>query len=163
VPHRAEKSHPHIEDAHARSWEREFPHFKPEQMFALVSDIESYPIFVPGCRYARIVERGETAWRVENVFGFGPVQRRFISTAELEPSLRLDISSRDGPWREFRLSWRFQPSGTGCRVSCASTLRFRSPLLAALAKVSASSMEERIIGAFSARADVLFAGHRRRR
>jgi coenzyme Q-binding protein COQ10 len=151
-----------VDEAHTRSWQREFPRFKPEQLFALVADIESYPIFMPGCLDARIVEKGEEVWRVENVFGFGPVQRRFISIAELKPPDRLDISSRDGPWRDFRMSWQFQPSGAGCRVSCTSTSRFRSPVLAALARFSESAMEERIIAAFEARAEVLFGGNHRR-
>lgn len=145
-----------------REWVREFPRFKPEELFALVSDIESYPLFVPGCLNARIVERSERVWRVENVFGFGPVRTRFISIAELDRPHRLDISSRDGPWRDFRLAWRFQPSGAGCRVSCTSTLELRSPLLAPLAKLSESAFGRRLIAAFEARARLLFGGHSRR-
>jgi coenzyme Q-binding protein COQ10 len=152
-----------IEEANTRTWERKFPRFKPEQLFALVSDIESYPIFVPGCLNARIVERSERVWRVENVFGFGPVRSRFTSIAELDPPRRLDISSGDGPWRDFRMSWQFRPSGTGCRVSCTSTLEFRSPLFAVLAKFLRSEMEARIIAAFEARAKALFGSNHRRR
>jgi coenzyme Q-binding protein COQ10 len=140
---------------------REFPRFKPEEMFALVSDIESYPIFVPGCLSARIVEKSERLWRVENVFGFGPMRTRFMSDAELDPPHRLDISSRDGPWRDFRMCWQFQPAGAGCRVSCASSLELRSPLLAALAKFSEDGIEESTIAAFEARARVLFGDRRR--
>jgi coenzyme Q-binding protein COQ10 len=150
-------------NASTRHWEREFPRFKPEQLFALVSDIESYPLFLPGCLNAHILGRGEKVWRVENVFGFGPVQSRFVTVAELDPPRRIDISSHDGPWRDFRMFWQFQPSGTGCRVSCTSSVEFRSPLLAALAKLSESGMEERIIAAFEARANALFGDNDRRR
>jgi coenzyme Q-binding protein COQ10 len=144
-------------------WEREFPRFKPEQLFALVSDVESYPTFMPACLDARILERNDRVWRVENIFGVGPLQTRFISTAELDPPGRLDISSCDGPWRDFRMSWQFQPSGAGCRVSCTSSMEFRSPLWGTLAKISESKMEERIIAAFEARAEALLGGNNRRR
>lgn len=153
----------HSETMNTRHWEREFPRYTPEQLFALVSDVESYPTFMPGCLNARIVEKKERVWRVENVFGFGPLQSRFISIAELDPPRRLDISSCDGPWRDFHMSWQLQPSGTGCRVSCTSCSEFRSPLMAALAKFSESDIEERIIAAFEARARVLFGGKHRRR
>jgi coenzyme Q-binding protein COQ10 len=153
----------HTETTNTRHWEREFPHFTPEQLFALVSDVESYPAFMPGCLNAHIVGRKERIWRVENVFGFGPLQTRFISIAELDPPHRLDISSHDGPWRDFHMSWQLQPSGTGCRVSCTSCLEFRSPMMAALAKFSEDEMENGIIAAFEARAKALFGGNRPRR
>ena len=146
-----------------REWVREFPHFKPEELFALVSDVESYPIFLPGCLNARIVERSGRILRVENVFGFGPMRTRFVSMAELEPPHRLDISSRDGPWRNFRLAWRFQPMNGGCRVSCASSLELRSPLLAGLAKLSENAVGNRLMAAFEARAKALFGRDHRRR
>jgi Polyketide cyclase / dehydrase and lipid transport len=62
-----------------RRRQREFPRFKPEQLFALVSDVESYPIFIPSCVSARIVEKRERIWRVENVFGVGPYAGAFCA------------------------------------------------------------------------------------
>jgi len=142
-------------------WKREFPSFKPEQLFALVSDVENYPIFMPACVSARILEKSERIWQVENVFGVGPVRRRFLCVAKLDPPRAIDISSNDGLWRDFHISWRFESSGSGCCVSCASRAVFRSPLLAALAKISQGEMEDRIISAFEARARTLFGHHRR--
>jgi len=149
--------------AGTREWVREFPLFKPEELFALVSDVESYPIFLPGCLNARIMERSGRVLRVENVFGFGPMRTRFVSVAELAPPHRLDISSRDGPWRNFRLCWRFQPMNGGCRVSCTSSLELRSALLAPLAKLSENAIGNRLMAAFEARAEALFGRNRRRR
>jgi coenzyme Q-binding protein COQ10 len=158
-PHRLD----HTGDAGADHWEREFPHYTPEQLFSLVSDIESFPIFMPGCLDAHIVEKGERFLRVENVFGVGPMHSRFLSTAELDPPHRIDISSSDGPWQHFHMCWQFLPSGTGCRVACTSSLEFRSPLLAALARFSRRETEDRIIEAFKARARILFGPHHLRR
>jgi coenzyme Q-binding protein COQ10 len=145
-----------------RYWKREFPRFTPEQMFALVSDVESYPIFMPGCVSARIIEKNERTWRVDNVYGIGPVRRHFLSIAQLDPPRAINISSNDELWRDFHMSWRFEPCGSGCRVSCTSFAEFRSPVLAALARISESEMEDRIIAAFEARARALFSHHRGR-
>jgi coenzyme Q-binding protein COQ10 len=144
-----------------RHWKREFPRFTPEQLFALVSDVENYPLFMPGCLSARIVEKNERIWRVENVFGVGPIRRRFLSIAKLDPPRAIEISSNDELWRDFRVYWRFDPCGRGCYVSCATSAVFRSPLLAALAKISEAEMEDRVITAFEARARILFNHHRR--
>ena len=137
-------------------WRRDFPRFSPEQLFALVSDIERYPEFVPCCLKARVVERGPTVWKVENVFGFGPVRRRFMSHAELEPPHRLDITSREDPWRDFRMLWRFQEFGTGCRLYCALSMVFRSPFLAGLAQFASGELERTIVTAFERRAEAVY-------
>ena len=137
-------------------WRRTFPRLTAAQLFALVSDIESYPEFVPGCLQARIVERGETVWKVENVFGFGPVRSRFMSRAELDPPHRLDITSREEPWRDFRMNWRFEDSTAGCRLSCALALVFRSPLLARLARMASGEMERGVVSAFERRAKIVY-------
>ena len=138
--------------AGAGGWRRTFPRLSSAQLFALVSDIESYPAFVPGCLHARIVERGETVWKVENVFGFGPVRSRFMSRAELDPPHRLDITSREEPWRDFRMNWRFEDADAGCRLSCALALVFRSPLLARVAHLASGELERGVVSAFERRA-----------
>jgi coenzyme Q-binding protein COQ10 len=152
----------YTEETRKRYWKREFPRFTPEQLFALVSDVESYPIFMPGCLSARIIDKNASTWRVDNVYGVGPIRRHFLSIAELDPPRAIDISSKDGLWRDFHMSWRFEPSGSGCRVSCTSSAEFRSPVLGALARISEPEMEDRIIAAFEARAWALFGHHRRR-
>lgn len=149
------------EPALQRHWRLRFPHFTVAQLFALVSDIESYPQFVPGCVATRILERGADTWRVDNVFGAGPLRWHFRSTAHLDPPHRLEIVSQDGPWRRFAMNWRFTPENEGCRIDVDLTVGFRSPLLAALARTALPRTEPRIIRAFEERAERLCAGDRR--
>ncbi len=134
-----------------RQWERYFPGSDPVTVFSIVADVESYPQFVPGCVTARILERGTKQWTVDNLFGFGPARTRFRSIAELDPPAALTISSRDGPWREFRVQWRFHPENEGCRLSCYAVLDFRSPLMAVMAGVAAGEIERWIVAAFDTR------------
>jgi coenzyme Q-binding protein COQ10 len=137
-------------------WEQDFPRYSPAQLFALVSDIESYPGFVPGCVATRILERGETVWLVDNVFGFGPFRRRFTTRAELDAPNGLLITSSDDPWRSFRLSWRLEPLTEGCRLICSFALGFRSATIGALAPLVMAEMDRRIIAAFEKRAAALY-------
>ena len=147
-----------IEPALHRVWRLRFPVFSTEQLFTLVSDIESYPQFVPGCVATRILEhRADGRRLVDNVFGAGPLRWRFRSTAEADPPHRLEIVSQDGPWRRFAMLWRFTPEGDGCRVDVDLDVAFRSPLLAALAPTALPRAEPRIIRAFEARAQRLYA------
>jgi coenzyme Q-binding protein COQ10 len=121
-------------------------------LFDIVADVERYPEFVPGCLSARILERQPDRWLVDNVFGFGPMRSRFHSTAEPDSPSALTIRSRDGPWREFLIRWRFHAESGGCLLSCEATLDFRSPLLAGVASLVAAEVERRVIAAFQSRA-----------
>jgi coenzyme Q-binding protein COQ10 len=137
-------------------WEMAFPRYTPDQLFAVASDIEKYPAFIPGCVAARIVERGEKRWRVDNVYAFGPMRYRFQSTAELDPPGSLDITSSDGPWQEFRLQWAFSALATGSHLSCKFNVLFRNSVVAAVAAFGNQEMERRIMNAFIKRAESLY-------
>jgi coenzyme Q-binding protein COQ10 len=140
----------------AGGWELEFPRYTADQLFALVSDIERYPSFVPGCVGARITQRQGISWQVDNVYHFGPLRSRFISYAELHAPSRLDIKSSDGPWKTFHLAWRFEPRGAGCWLSCRFSVEFRSRVLATLAKLRGPETERQVMVAFQRRAEVLY-------
>jgi coenzyme Q-binding protein COQ10 len=135
-----------------REWRREFPDIAPARLFAMVSDIESYPSFVPGFISARIRERREDCWLVENVVGFGPVSRRFMTKATFDMPHRLDIRAEDGPSGTFEMGWRFEPSGAGCRLGCRTVIGFPSRLAAAVAQAGMGNFERLTIAAFERRA-----------
>ncbi len=146
-----------VAPARTGGWEREFRSFTPAQLFVVVSEIEKYPLFIPGCIATRIIERSETHWRVDNLFSFGPVRSRFTTFAELDAPQRLDVTSRDGPWTDFRLAWRFQSmTSGGCHVSCRFSVQFRSRLLSALAAVGLAEAERLFIRGFENRAKALY-------
>jgi coenzyme Q-binding protein COQ10 len=139
---------------------RYYPSFSPEQLFALASDIESYPAFVPGCVGARILSRRPEAFseilQVENMFGFGPLRHPVRTQAEFKPPRELSIVSRDGPWRRFAMNWRFEPEQTGCRLFCEAALEFESRVLNLVASVAAVEVEAQVLAAFERRAEKLF-------
>lgn len=138
-------------------WHLSFPRYSPEQLYSLVSAIEDYPAFVPGCIATRILDRQGQDWRVDNLFGFGPLRSRFESRARLDPPRSLEVSSENGPWKSFRLHWLLAPdAGGGCRLDCRFEAEFRSSMLAALAKIALPESERRTIAAFEARAALLF-------
>lgn len=122
-----------------------------ETAFAVVSQVDRYPEFVPGALSARIVGRDGLKWRVENVFGFGPVRLKFFSEAQLDPPRGLTIRSSDGPWRSLIIDWRLDERDGACLVACEAALEFRSSIMAALSRIAAGEAERRVSDAFAAR------------
>jgi coenzyme Q-binding protein COQ10 len=141
----------------AGGWVVEFPHHDQARLFALAVDIESYPRFIPWCRLARIRSRDGNRMEVDNLFGAGPIQARFRSHAEFDPPHRLDITSRDGPFRHFHLTWEFQPLETGgCRVRADYRMDLRSGLLQSLAHLSLPEVERRAVLKFKERVRTVY-------
>lgn len=121
-------------------------------VFALVADIEGYPAFVPGCVATRILARQGDVWTVDNVFGLGPVRARFTTTAHVTPPERLDIVSRDGPWRLFEMRWRIEPLPAGCAIRLDWRAEPRIGPLGQLGRLLLPDFERRVVEAFARRA-----------
>lgn len=135
----------------------DYPRWSCEQLFALASDIESYPHFIPWCKSARILRDQGGLRDVVNHFGAGPVDMCFTSRALAEPPHRLSITAADGPFRRFRLDWSFTPLPQGgCRVRADYAMEFRSPWLQGLARLTVHEVERRVVHRFRDRARAVY-------
>lgn len=101
----------------------------PERLYALISDIERYPEFVPGCTHAHIEERREG----EVVATLG-VQRRSLNTQfttrnSLEPPHSVTMQLVRGPFKTLEGVWTVRPVGeSGCEVSLRLRFEFSNPI-----------------------------------
>ncbi|MCA1908729.1 MAG: type II toxin-antitoxin system RatA family toxin [Magnetospirillum sp.] len=129
----------------------DFPGLAASQLFAIASDIESYPRFIPWCRSARVLAADGAVRRVDNHFGAGPVDMRFVTRAEADEPRALSITSDDGPFRSFRLDWRFADG----HVEADYSIALRSPLLQGLAVFAMPEVERRIVSQFRQRVEAL--------
>lgn len=134
--------------------------FTCAQLFDVVADIESYPDFLAGWICASIYKREANTCYVEQVLGRGPIRVQFASKAVLQRPERLDISSSDASFRQFNLSLRITPAGSGaCHFGIVAQIELRSPLLQQiLRRVLAASIND-VIVAFEARAHRLYGRH----
>ncbi len=134
------------------SWERAFSNCSSEHLFRIASDIEAYPSFIPGCVATRILKRNaDSAWIVDNIFGFGPIRTRFLTKAVLDRPSQLKISSNDGPWKSFSLVWTFTEAKDHTLVACRFVVEFRSDILNKMALVCVHEIERQVLSAFEKR------------
>jgi len=131
--------------------------FSCEQLFDLAADVERYPEFLPGWVSARIAKREGNVLQVEQVVGIGPVRLRFDSRTVLQRPERIDVTSSDGPFRHYHLTWLFAPdAAAACNLSVTVDLELRSALLQhVVGQVLPVSMQG-AISAFEARAHRLY-------
>jgi coenzyme Q-binding protein COQ10 len=90
-----------------RRAERLLP-YSPDQLFDLAADVERYPKFLHWWKAARIKSRHDDVYYTDQDLAFGPLRVRFGSKASLHRPNRVDVTSHDQPFRDFKLSWTFR-------------------------------------------------------
>jgi coenzyme Q-binding protein COQ10 len=130
--------------------------YTPEQMYALVADIERYPEFLPWCVAARIRERRADFIDAELVIGFRMFRERFISHVRLKPPDRIDVAYAEGPFRYLNNHWKFEPMPGGCRIDFFVDFEFKSRLLQKVIEVLFGEAVRRMVAAFEGRARQLY-------
>jgi coenzyme Q-binding protein COQ10 len=132
--------------------------YRPDQMFALVADIERYPEFLPWCVGARIRRREGDTVHADLVIGFKMFRERFTSKVVLSAPGRIDVEYAEGPFRYLRNHWAFTPTEEGCEVDFYVDFEFRNLVLQKVIGVVFTEAVKRMVAAFESRARQLYAG-----
>jgi len=124
--------------------------YTPEQMFALVSDVEAYPRFVPGCKASCFRSRSETEFVASLTMAIGSVSSTFTTRNRLDPPRTMDIELVDGPFRTLRGRWSFEGLGDkGSRIALQLSFQFSNPakdwLLGAIFESTCNSMVQAFV------------------
>jgi coenzyme Q-binding protein COQ10 len=131
--------------------------FSPEQMFALVADIEKYPEFLPWCVGTRIREREGNLILADMVIGYKMFRERFTSRVTLTPQTRIDVAYTDGPFKYLNNHWQFLPAADGhCLVDFYVDFEFRSRLLQKMIGVVFGEAVKIMVHAFERRASEIY-------
>ncbi|MSO75702.1 MAG: type II toxin-antitoxin system RatA family toxin [Alphaproteobacteria bacterium] len=130
--------------------------FTPEQLFDMVADIERYPEFLPWCVGARIDSRQGDVVVADLMIGFKLVRETFTSRIVLERPDKIHVTYVNGPLRNLRNHWVFEPAPGGAVIDFFVDFEFHSRILRALIGVVFHEAIRRMVGAFEARARVLY-------
>ena len=133
----------------------------PEQMFALVADVDRYPEFLPLCTGLRVLRRvpdgTKEALVAEMSVGYKAISERFTTKVVLDRAQRdIHVSYVNGPFRYLENRWEFRPDGQGCAVNFAIDYEFRSIALGLLMGAMFDSAFRRFTQAFESRADDVY-------
>jgi coenzyme Q-binding protein COQ10 len=136
--------------------------YTPEQMFALVADVERYPEFLPWCVACRIRRReSPTLFVADLVIGFKMFRERFTSRVGLDRPHRIDVSYHEGPFRYLTNHWMFEADGDGaCIIDFYIDFEFRSKTLQKLMGKLFNEAVQRMVNAFEKRAHGLYGANR---
>ncbi|MDA7599766.1 type II toxin-antitoxin system RatA family toxin [Alphaproteobacteria bacterium] len=135
---------------------RVLPH-SPEQLYALVADVKSYPQFLPWCLAARIRSQSDTELQADLIIGFKMFREKFTSHVELDAEAgEINVRYAEGPFKYLRNKWLFVPHPDGCEIDFYVDFEFNSRLLQSVIETLFTEAVRRMVGAFEARADDLY-------
>jgi coenzyme Q-binding protein COQ10 len=133
-----------------------------QQMYDLVADVGRYPEFLPWTAAARVrsvTDRGDHQEMLADlVISFKVFRERFGSRVTLRPEDKvIDVEYLDGPFRYLNNHWEFTPTGEArCQVDFFVDFQFKSRTLQSIIGVVFNEAMQRIVGAFSRRAEALY-------
>ncbi|HEX4636448.1 MAG TPA: type II toxin-antitoxin system RatA family toxin [Rhizomicrobium sp.] len=135
--------------------------YPAELMYAIVSDVEKYPQFLPWVLALRVLSRRENGLIAEMAVGYGALRERYTSDVRLDPAAHtIDVIEIEGPFKILENRWRFTPrkdaqGGEGCEIEFCILFEFRNRLLHGVAGRAFEKALLKMTDAFEARAAAL--------
>ena len=136
--------------------------YSPEQVFALVGDVEAYPQFIPWITSLEVGEEGDegagvTALNADAAVGFSFLKERFATRVRRDAPRRvITVSLISGPFKRLENTWNFNPHRLGCEVVFDIDFQFKGRMLDMLLKANFGYAVDKLIGCFEARARQLY-------
>jgi ribosome-associated toxin RatA of RatAB toxin-antitoxin module len=130
------------------------------EMFALVTDVQHYPQFLPWCQSSEVIEQDEASMVAKVGMSIGGLRQSFTTKNQHQEDRQVVMSLVDGPFSQLDGQWDFTPLGDGtqsaCKVEFRLTYGFSSNTLARLVGPVFDKIASSLVEAFVKRADELY-------
>lgn len=134
--------------------------YSAEQMFALVTQVDQYPQFLPWCDRASVLEQHDDGMTAEVGIAFAGIHQTFVTRNTHVPGRQVGMRLVKGPFSQLQGDWTFTPVGeTGqqaCRVELALRYGFNSLALAAVVGPVFDRIAGTMVDAFVKRAEQVY-------
>ena len=106
--------------------------YAPEDMFALVADVEHYPEFLPLCEALKVRRRSSLDENREMLIadmtiGYKAIRETFTSRVTLDAATnKILVEYVDGPFSHMQNRWSFVPENSGTRVEFYIDYQFKA-------------------------------------
>ena len=97
--------------------------YHPQEMYAMVTDVSSYPLFLPWCDHVKVLEEDNAGMTAEVGIAIGGVRQTFTTRNQHTQSQAVDMALVKGPFSKLDGHWRFLPLGDGAERACRVELK----------------------------------------
>ena len=130
------------------------------EMFALVTNIEHYPRFLPWCDHGEVLELNDDGMLARVGMAISGLRQSFTTRNTHETDRKVLMELVDGPFSQLDGVWAFTPLGDGtlraCKVEFTLSYGFSSTALATLVGPVFDKIAGNLVDAFVKRADQVY-------
>jgi ribosome-associated toxin RatA of RatAB toxin-antitoxin module len=134
--------------------------YSAQEMFALVTDVASYPEFLPWCDRAAVLGEDEQGMDAEVGIAFGGIHQTFTTRNDHVPGREVRMTLVKGPFSRLDGQWKFIPLGGGeqraCKVELEMHYGFDNAALSALVGPVFDKIAGSLVDAFVKRAEQVY-------
>lgn len=134
--------------------------YSAAEMFALVTDVASYPQFLPWCDQAGVVEEDADGMTAKVGISFAGLSQSFTTRNTHVKDRKVTLKLVDGPFSKLDGHWDFTPLGDGsqraCKVNFSLRYDFDNAALAALVGPVFDKIAGSMVDAFVKRATQVY-------
>ena len=130
------------------------------EMFALVTDVASYPQFLPWCDESAVLESTPDGMTAKVGLSMAGIKQSFTTRNTHEPDKKVHLKLVAGPFSKLDGTWDFAAIGNGgeraCRVTFSLNYDFDNAALAALVGPVFDKIAGSLVDAFVKRATQVY-------
>ena len=133
--------------------------YSAAQMFALVDDVQSYPLFLPWCGGASVSPVDDNTVHATVHIDYHHIKHSFTTENVRQSPGRIDIALKNGPFRTLEGCWLFIPlSDSACKIELRLHYEFSSALLEKAVGPVFHYIANNFVDAFVHRAEQIYPG-----
>ena len=130
--------------------------YSAAEMFALVTDIASYPQFLPWCDQAAVLAENADGMTAKVGLSIAGLKQSFTTQNTHIKDRQVNLKLVDGPFSKLDGSWQFTPVGSNgeraCRIEFSLNYDFANAALAGLVGPVFDKIAGSLVDAFVKRA-----------
>jgi len=131
--------------------------YSASQMFHIVNDVESYPLFLPWCASSRILHKKEDSMQASILMKKGKLNHSFTTRNNFIEDQIIHIDLVDGPFKKLTGHWQFtQVSDQGSKIELNLEFEFSNRLVSLLIGPVFTQIANSLVDAFCQRAHQLY-------
>ena len=142
--------------------ERKIVPYSSEQMFNLVSDINSYKEFLPWCNNSKIISKKILGDKEEIIADLEIGYDQFVYTYRSEvflfrDQMKIEVKNLDGPFKYLRNNWNFITiENSSCEIQFDIDFELSTKILDILMKRFFDLAFQKMVEAFISRAEEIY-------
>lgn len=138
--------------------------YSPSEMYRLVTDVPSYPMFLPWCAKTEVLDQDGLGMTARMHMAYGGVHQAFTTRNTHVTDSQVHMKLVDGPFSHLEGTWKFLPlpvpagSGIGeaCKIDFELSYSFSSRALDALVSPVFDKVASTLVDRFVARAEKVY-------